>query len=640
MTGNEGWIREIAEAYRRGEAIRRELPGGGELVVERPLPFLVVQRTPATSPDEATLRLARAEAAHLVWREDGDAPPSGDGAASEAGRAASSSAGPGALQTLVRAIAEAAVERHGAFLLLELWPGEGRAFRIRAPEEEAPAPIRALADELRQLWDLDRSLAVEILPTERRWPPDREPLLTVTECYRLGVLMLGLELPPVYLQPSGGAFPLYFRRFGQGISRALRRSAFEFARLQGDTRHGDWRELGPREVDPLVWEADRELAEIGGSFDFLLLTSPVNESEEWDRFAASSFERAPEFRYRLLPLDPDLVKRRLYAIELEKIDDPALALLLRDRRDELDRELSLLGERGTAGFLYGSIRLYRPVEDELIELAESLLATFPPTPPVPPERRVGASDFVARAEEEFAAYRDVDPAFAAEVQIRPDVSGAMVSGGNLLVDERLSVERVRLEALVQHEVGTHLLTFHNGSAQPLRQLARGLAGYDETQEALGVFAEYLAGGLTARRMRVLAGRVVAAHAVERGADFLDTFRPLVRDHGFSAEEGFSLAARAHHSGGLTRDAIYLRGFVHLLQHLARGGELEPLYLGKVALASLETVLELRDRDILRAPVLLPRVLVTPDAERRLEAARRGVKLVETVCADGDAGAAR
>ncbi len=594
---------EIAAACRRGESVRRSFPGGGELVLERPLPFLVVQRQSAGAPDEATPRLAAAEAAHLVWTAE--------------------SGGEAALSDLIRAVVESGVERHGSFLLLELWRGEGRAFRVRAPEEEASATVRILAEELNQLWDLDRSLSVEILPSERRAPPGAAPLLTVPELYRKGALLLGLEVPPVYLQPGGSAFPLFFRRFREGMSRAIRRAVFEFARVQTGTKLADWRALGPREVDPLVWEADRALAEIGAAFDFLLLVSPVNEGEAWQRFRATGFDEPPELRYRLLPMDPDLVKRRLYAIELEKIDDPALAFLLRDRRDELDRKLSMLGERGTPEFLYSSTRLYGPVDDDLHTAAESLLATVAPPAPVPSGAAVSAADFVAAAEAEFGIYRELDGSFGAEAQIRPDLSGVMVSGHTLLVDERLHLDPARVDALLQHEVGTHLLTCHNGTAQPLRQLARGLAGYDELQEGLGVFAEYLAGGVTPGRVRVLAARVVAARAVERGADFMETFRAL-RERALDPECAFDVAARVHHSGGFTRDAIYLRGLTRLLGYLAGGGELELLYSGKIGFRQLDAVLELRDRGILRPPALLPRVLGRPQTARRLELARSGL----------------
>ena len=38
--------------------------------------------------------------------------------------------------------------------------------------------------------------------------------------------------------------------------------------------------------------------------------------------------------------------------------------------------------------------------------------------------------------------------------------------------------------------------------------------------------------------------------------------------------------RVFRSGGMTKDAIYLRGLVELLEHLGAGGSLDPLWLGK------------------------------------------------------------
>ena len=69
------------------------------------------------------------------------------------------------------------------------------------------------------------------------------------------------------------------------------------------------------------------------------------------------------------------------------------------------------------------------------------------------------------------------------------------------------MSRARVGASLQHEVGTHLVTYYNGLEQPLRLLHVGLAGYDETQEGLAVLAEYLVGGLSRSRLRTLAERV-------------------------------------------------------------------------------------------------------------------------------------
>ena len=86
----------------------------------------------------------------------------------------------------------------------------------------------------------------------------------------------------------------------------------------------------------------------------------------------------------------------------------------------------------------------------------------------------------------------------------------MVSRGNLNIGKRVKIPESRVEALIQHEVGTHVLTYINGMDQPFQQLYCGLAGSDELQEGLAVLSEYLVGGLSAPRFRILAGRVMAA----------------------------------------------------------------------------------------------------------------------------------
>ncbi|MHB1169460.1 MAG: tyrosine/phenylalanine carboxypeptidase domain-containing protein, partial [Longimicrobiales bacterium] len=171
----------------------------------------------------------------------------------------------------------------------------------------------------------------------------------------------------------------------------------------------------------------------------------------------------------------------------------------------------------------------------------------------------------------------------------------------------------------------------NGSAQPLEQLSLGLAGYDELQEGLAVLAEYLAGGLNRTRMRLLAARVVAARSVEDGASFIDTFRLLRDDYGYTNAGAWHVTLRVHQSGGFTRDFIYLRGLIGLLELLREGVELEPLYIGKIAQKHIPIIEELRHRRILREPPLTPRVLEDSAARERLDAVRRGITLTEMIC---------
>jgi uncharacterized protein (TIGR02421 family) len=197
-----------------------------------------------------------------------------------------------------------------------------------------------------------------------------------------------------------------------------------------------------------------------------------------------------------------------------------------------------------------------------------------------------------------------------------------------MIGGKIRVPRRRIEALLQHEVGTHLVTRYNGHHQPFQQLEVGLAGYDGLQEGLAVLAEYLVGGLSRTRMRILAARVVAARQMLDGATFVDTFRMLDRNYEFSKRTAYIVAMRIYRGGGLTKDAVYLRGLLQILRYLREGGDLEPLFVGKVASAHMPLIFELRQRKVIHAPLLKPRYLDQPEAQQKLKRLRGGMKLME------------
>src|SRR5690606_10684574 len=126
----------------------------------------------------------------------------------------------------------------------------------------------------------------------------------------------------------------------------------------------------------------------------------------------------------------------------------------------------------------------------------------------------------------------------------------MVSHGRLYIDADIRLPRARIRPLVEHEIGTHVVTRHNGRRQPLRQLQVGLAGYDPTQEGLGVLAEFLSGYLPGERRRILAARVVAADMAAGGKRLPEIFHLLHHTYGLATDDAFDIALRARRGGGL------------------------------------------------------------------------------------------
>jgi uncharacterized protein (TIGR02421 family) len=547
---------------------------------------------------------------------------------------------------LIRAIAQGLSAEFGAFLIVEIFSRAltGSAlengvvkprphFRILTSRSRSAAPtVEALEDALGGIRILKRRAKVEILYAINRSPDGLSNLIPPKEGRKLNSFTIGLEVSSIYRDPeSNEVYPLLLRTLHKGVARALKKCFFEFSKTQTTHHSITYQALGRRALVKAVWEADRKLAEIGSSFDFLLQATPTNVDAAWSRFKRSHFEKVPTFFYRPRPVDPAVLKRRLYQIPLERIEDPTLAALFREKQLELDRQLTLLGDRGTKKFLYGSLQLFGGVETPLENLAQTLVLKLSPRAhELTGGKRLKALHFAEEAKREIEFYRNGYSEFSAGVEIRDDIVGLMVSQGNLLIGGTVEIPASRVEALLQHEVGTHLLTYFNGRAQPFRQLYCGLTGYDELQEGIAVFSEYLVGGLSRPRLRLLAGRVLAVKSVTDGATFIDTFRMLNRDFGFEQRSAFTITVRVYRAGGLTKDAIYLRGLAVLLDYLRSGGTLESLFVGKIAKRHVPIIQELTWRHVLRPVPLRPRYLDHPEADDRLSRVKKGGSVLDLV----------
>ncbi|HET6758496.1 MAG TPA: tyrosine/phenylalanine carboxypeptidase domain-containing protein, partial [Propionibacteriaceae bacterium] len=282
-----------------------------------------------------------------------------------------------------------------------------------------------------------------------------------------------------------------------------------------------------QQLEPAL-DIDARLTEIERSLNLLLNVTPVNAAEAWADFERSDFDTVPTLRLRPLDFEPDLVRRDLYNLEIENVADPALHILFRTKRDEIARQITALEDRDTSRFVYGSLQLYGGIAQPLASAAEELLGTIPAQ--APSTRSVTAGVFAEAARAEFDRYRAVYQDFPAHIEVRDDISELMVSFGRLFIPETAAIRADRVEPLLHHEIGTHVVTYQNGARQPLTLLTIGLPGYDETQEGLAVLAEYLTGGLDPRRLRVLAARVLAIGKMLDGAGFLEIFEFLRAEH--------------------------------------------------------------------------------------------------------------
>lgn len=621
-------IRTVCDRLAANKRVRRTLPLWGRVHIDRQLPFLCVYRRPIVGDNDKFVRLVNSEASYLCAPAVSDV---FDG-----------------LSSLVRGITSTLSNVFGAFLVLELWPAPLDAQESRPPGETPPGfRIFASKDEALDLFcdEFEQGLrritinklpaTVDVVRQERIAPYDFPPIISRADARALHCSVIGLEINQVYHDPRGGRiYPLLLRDLEQQLTGALRQMFYGFARKRTTQRPRHYHGLGRRAVVKAVWEVDRRLAEVSSSFDFLLQVTPYNVNQAWKRFRQRNFQKPPVFRYRPLPVDPLVLKRKLFAIPVARLEDPALRNLFREKQDELDRRLTMLLDVNSSRFVHGSAQVYGEVDPPLLRLARQILRKLPAKSGRGGKaRRVGATAFVRRAEGELDYYRARWPEMKSGVQIRNDITGLMVSRGRLLVNRDFRVPSSRVNALLHHEIGTHIVTYVNGRAQPFRQLYTGLAGYEALQEGLAVFAEYLVGGLTRTRMRTLAARVVGVSWMLDDATFIEAFSRLESDFAFDHRTAFNIALRVYRGGGLTKDAIYLKGLADLLAYFQGGGSIEPLLIGKMAAEHVSVIEELRWRKVLSPPPLRPRFLTVPGAAARLERARGGLALLDLVNGD-------
>ncbi len=611
-------IKDIAGRIAKGQRVRRTLPPGGRIHIDRQLPFLFLYR-PQQTVDPAIAGLIAGEASYLIA-------PARVRARGWTGR-------------LIERVTEVLTESFGGFLIIEIWDAMDTAgtarlqtasFRVIVDKNWADsATVERLSSSLAGIRVMKRNAKVTLEPGGRLSPTGLPLVITRQRARDLSARYIGLEVAPIYRDAATGEeFPLLRSSLARQMDTVFRRTAFEFARSETVHRPLHYQALGRRTFVRAVVDVDRALSTVAESFDLLMTVTPINAEEAFRAFQRSRYAQPPMFRYRPRTIDPALGKRAVYSAKVERIEDPTLEYVFREKQRELDLKLTLIGERERAGFLPTAVALYGNVDSHLVELAASLTQLFSRRNSENRAHKVDATAFAARAESEFEAYRMVNPAMTGRVIVRDDIVSLMVSAGDLLVGSGMSFSLQRVEPLIQHEAGTHVVTYWNGRAQPFRLLANGLANHDELQEGLAVFAEYLVGGLTPARLRILAGRVLAARTVIDGATFMETFLTLRDDRGFSARMAYLIAMRVHRGGGFIKDAVYLRGLLKVMDFIKAGGRLDTLFVGKMAAEHAPIIEELLRRKVLVPPPLRPSYLDMPDTHYRIERVRQGLKLEE------------
>jgi uncharacterized protein (TIGR02421 family) len=349
-------------------------------------------------------------------------------------------------------------------------------------------------------------------------------------------------------------------------------------------------------VEAIISTLDSELYAIVNGIDILDAVKPLNYLQEKEKFFANNFSTGPSFTYKTTNIDTFALKRRLYNLPLEQIQDEDLYKLylavIDSYADKIDQYKSI----GTNEFLYDSLRYYGEPNEKDINNAQFILH-LPSNPNDKAGELVDAQGIVKILSKMAEAEK-----YTWEVKLDETmVANALVSGTTVRINSNAKLYETDANALAHHELGVHLVTSLNGQQQPLRILSLGCPLNTTTQEGLAILSEYLSGNLTVQRLKILALRVIAVKSMIEDKNFRTTFLILKEMYNVSDEQAYTITARVYRGGGYTKDYLYLKGFSLILSAYEHEKDFNNLLAGKTSLEFLPLITRLIDKGLLIAP---------------------------------------
>lgn len=427
-------------------------------------------------------------------------------------------------------------------------------------------------------------------------------------------LVLATEIKKIYCDElSGRPYPEEIKYLQRKLKKAILNNASLFVKEKTNINLTNKNKLLTKDLNKSIINVDNQLHKILKGFELLSFVNPINLNKEEKKFFKNKETKNPDFNYRPIQIDPFKIKRKLYEIEIDKIDDSTIQKLYEGAINAYADKTDMLANIGKKRFLFNSLRYFGRPSEKDIKNAVFILGL----PPIKGDQKVHKTLYVQDAKkafkESFESY-----GFSGKIGINKEMaSDVMVinSKKKVLIRNDAEFSAKELNYLVHHEIGVHMVTTMNSLNQPIKIFNLGLPINTKTQEGLAVLAEYLSGNITLKRLRTLALRVIAVDMMCNGADFKETYHHLLSTYNSEKKHLFNLVARVFRGGGFTKDYLYLAGFTEMYKGWKQGYDLSPLLIGKTSLKYYNTIVEMMDRELINKPTYITQCFEKPTPEK-------------------------
>ncbi|MBC8226845.1 MAG: flavohemoglobin expression-modulating QEGLA motif protein [Gammaproteobacteria bacterium] len=423
-------------------------------------------------------------------------------------------------------------------------------------------------------------------------------------------LVLATEVKKVYSNElTGEDYPKIIRELQQKLKQAILNNAQYFSEENTNWKSKNNVHLLDKKTDRAIVSVDKQLFKLVKNFELLAHVNPINTNPEQKRFFKSKYTQAPKFKYAPIKINPFELKQQLNLLRIQDISDVSIRQMYESVINSYFDKIDLLSTLGTKKFLYNSLRYFgRPSKKDLTN-AQYILHL----PDIPSEPKKVPLLSVDKAIGSFKQALD-DYGIQCKIELSNRViSQVMVlnSKKTILFRPDAKFTRKEINALVEHEIGVHMVTTQNSFDEKLKIFNLGLPVNTMTQEGLAILSEYLSGNITLKRLKKLALRVVITDMMCSGADFIECFNYLVNQHEVSKQDAYIIVTRIFRGGGFTKDYLYLAGFDKILKLWNANIDLSPLLVGKTSLHFYNTINEMIERDMIVKPKHITKSFVQP-----------------------------
>ncbi|MCR9249416.1 MAG: flavohemoglobin expression-modulating QEGLA motif protein [bacterium] len=423
-------------------------------------------------------------------------------------------------------------------------------------------------------------------------------------------LVLATEIKKVYCnEDTGEEFPEIISYLKQAFKEVIVSNAQLFSEKETSWKSTITAHLLDKKEDHDLTSLDKKLHKILKGFELLAFVNPVNSASEQKRFIRNKFNELPRFKYSPIKISPFELKQELSKLPTSNISDISIRSMYETVINSYFDKIDLLSSLGTKKFLYNSLRYFGRPSKKDIQNANYLLHL--PAIPTEPTRVPYMSTGQA-----LSAFNQALGAYGMTCKIELSnkvISQVMVlnSKKTILIKPDAKFTTKEANALIEHEIGVHMVTTQNSNLQKLKLFNLGLPVNTMTQEGLAILSEYLSGNITLKRLKKLAMRVIVTDMMCSGADFIECFDYLTKDLQVNAEDAYTIVTRIFRGGGFTKDYLYLSGFVKILKLWKNGVSLKPLLIGKTSLEFYDTIQEMINREMINSPNYVTRSFEQP-----------------------------